>query len=417
MEGSQARTAHGGWNGKLVRVFLSLMCGWFVAAAPNLKRLPMPVPRPPFPQTILSVPSRGIESQAALETLPPAQRQPVTRFPVFQGVRAPRPAITNSPEWIADDLNPPLSTEITEKSLLPLLAEERRLLQFCGPEHPDLLDVRERIREIRAYLQRHHRAPSTTPEGRPTLEPPRPLPVPITLIAYELLPAPALPLPSGSLTGPTSREVLPPPSTQEHVQGLPSEKKAGQLREIEPPVGNRTGPSAVPVPAMATGQGSGTVAAQQGNLADGGLIVLSGLQLGMGGTLVSGLVVHLLGLVVILRWHGKWFVRRMQKEYGAMPVGNPTAPPIAPAFQVSLERIEAPDLVQERLPEDRFEERMEELADEGTAERFELGPTYEEEMRMRQEAERQREEALVRQMFEDNLRLRQQLAQLPAEAS
>jgi hypothetical protein len=205
------------------------MCGWFVAAAPNLKRLPMPAPLPPFPQTYPTGLSYRIESRATFAALPPSQRQPVTRSPVYQSIEAPRPANTNSPEWLGDDQNPPLSPAITEQSLLPLLAEERRLLQFCGPEHPDLLNVRERIREIQAYLQRHQSVPAATLEARPVPELPQPLPVPITLIAYEFLPAPALPLPSGSVTGPTSREVLPPPSTQEHVQGLPSEKKAGQL--------------------------------------------------------------------------------------------------------------------------------------------------------------------------------------------
>jgi hypothetical protein len=46
-----------------------------------------------------------------------------------------------------------------------------------------------------------------------------------------------------------------------------------------------------------------------------------------------------------------------------------------------------------------------------TAEPFDLGPTYEEERRAREEAERLKEEALLRRLYEDNLRLRDELEQ------
>jgi hypothetical protein len=49
---------------------------------------------------------------------------------------------------------------------------------------------------------------------------------------------------------------------------------------------------------------------------------------------------------------------------------------------------------------------------ETTAQPFELGPTYEEERRQREEAERQREQAVMQHVYEDNVRLREQLGQL-----
>jgi hypothetical protein len=51
--------------------------------------------------------------------------------------------------------------------------------------------------------------------------------------------------------------------------------------------------------------------------------------------------------------------------------------------------------------------------DAETGERFELGPTYEEEMRLREDQTRQHEEAVLRQLFEENVRLRDQMAQDP----
>lgn len=57
------------------------------------------------------------------------------------------------------------------------------------------------------------------------------------------------------------------------------------------------------------------------------------------------------------------------------------------------------------------------IAEESTAETFDLGLTYEEERRLQEEAERQQEQAVLRTIFEDNLKLRQQLSQLELAAA
>ena len=48
---------------------------------------------------------------------------------------------------------------------------------------------------------------------------------------------------------------------------------------------------------------------------------------------------------------------------------------------------------------------------ETTAQPFDLGPTYAEERLQREEAERQREKAVLQRVYEDNVRLREQLGQ------
>jgi hypothetical protein len=73
----------------------------------------------------------------------------------------------------------------------------------------------------------------------------------------------------------------------------------------------------------------------------------------------------------------------------AQPAGPPPAPEPAPP---------APAAETPAVPE------------EWTAEPFELGPTYEEEQRLRDEAQKQQEEALLRRLFEENLKLQEQLA-------
>jgi hypothetical protein len=52
------------------------------------------------------------------------------------------------------------------------------------------------------------------------------------------------------------------------------------------------------------------------------------------------------------------------------------------------------------------------FVEETTAQPFDLGPTYEEERLLKEEAERQQEQAVLRSVFEDNLKLHQQLIEL-----
>jgi hypothetical protein len=56
------------------------------------------------------------------------------------------------------------------------------------------------------------------------------------------------------------------------------------------------------------------------------------------------------------------------------------------------------------------------FVEETTAQPFDLGPTYEEERLLKEEAERQQEQAVLRSVFEDNLKLRQQLIELETAA-
>src|SRR5262249_35579057 len=61
---------------------------------------------------------------------------------------------------------------VEEQVLLPLLLEEKRLLAYCGPGHPDVRSIRERIWIVREYLAQHPPAPPPT-----MLAPQPPIPV------------------------------------------------------------------------------------------------------------------------------------------------------------------------------------------------------------------------------------------------
>jgi hypothetical protein len=56
------------------------------------------------------------------------------------------------------------------------------------------------------------------------------------------------------------------------------------------------------------------------------------------------------------------------------------------------------------------------IIEETTAQPFDLGPTYEEERLLKEEAERQQEQAVLRSVFEENLKLRQELIELETAA-
>jgi hypothetical protein len=59
-----------------------------------------------------------------------------------------------------------------------------------------------------------------------------------------------------------------------------------------------------------------------------------------------------------------------------------------------------------------FAAEAEDVAGEEACSNFELGLTYEEEQGLKQEAERQREEALLRDLYEQNVRLLEQIGEL-----
>lgn len=94
--------------------------------------------------------------------------------------------------------------------------------------------------------------------------------------------------------------------------------------------------------------------------------------------------------------------RRMREQLPALlrvdapPTAVPIASPLAP-------------------PE--MSPNPETFAEESTAQPFDLGPSYQEERRLKEEAERQQEQAVLRTIFEDNLRLRQQLIELESAAA
>ncbi len=121
-----------------------------------------------------------------------------------------------------------------------------------------------------------------------------------------------------------------------------------------------------------------------------------GQLIGIVSTMFLGVLIHLIALVLILRRYGAHLARVFRVE-----LVNPAA--VGFVGQVSAsgaQTVAADPATEEETPS-------------STAETFDIGPTYAEEMQQKQEAQRQQEEAVLRHIFELNVQMREQLGQLP----
>jgi hypothetical protein len=114
--------------------------------------------------------------------------------------------------------------------------------------------------------------------------------------------------------------------------------------------------------------------------------------------LVLGPLVLLAALVVVLRRHGahsgSLFRVEVVNAQGHGSYSGTVAVPPPGGLTAGLEAALPPATA---------------ANEEQTAQAFDLGPSYEEEKRAKEEAQRQQEEALLRHIFDENVQLREQI--------
>jgi hypothetical protein len=125
-----------------------------------------------------------------------------------------------------------------------------------------------------------------------------------------------------------------------------------------------------------------------------------GQLIGIVGAVFLGVLIHLIALVFIMRRYGAGLAQVFRVE-----LLNP--PAVGFVGQVSAAEGQTV----------AAEPATEEVTQSGTAETFDIGPTYAEEMQQKQEALRQQEEAVLRNIFELNMQMREQLSQLSGGAA
>jgi hypothetical protein len=373
-------------------------------------------------------------------------------------------AIVDSPPPVASarPSTPPVGTPIAAESLpradetqlLALEAEEKQLLVDFADEHPQVIAVRARIKVIREILARRPAAvrPVETDVPLPPLGNIPPLPSssfvnqpgvtgPGTGRGWSVLPdiqstkpaappaLPAEPIQVISFTTPlgnserkplevnpevkTLTQPLPPTPTPAAADPgpLPPVCTGEKLKVIQqptsPPAGEvRPAPAAPPEKERTASQAPQQVQLEhrpEGSSLPSLLVAL----IGFFAVLVVGLILHVTALCYIMRRFGKQLSSLM-----ALQSALPTQPwPSAGAALATFSRDELPGSGQPGPTSDSTS--AEAPPSVPPERRFDLGPTYEEEVRRLAEEAQSQEAAVLEEIFRDNVRL---LAQIGTES-
>lgn len=369
---------------------------------------------------------------------------------------------------------------VEEQVLLPLLLEEKSLLVDYGPEHPDVYSIRERIRIVREYLAQHPPAPPPTvlrPLPPISLQTPyreapstrastssssghtSPLPLPpvrsqilepggtedgtevkdrygnTQTLSSRSRPEPVRPAGFSTAGNPildagtTSASLAAPPPTVRSRNELV--RPADLSTAGNPPLNPGTTPAspAGPLPTVVKTNDKDTHPAALATTNSSAQAVVSppsrvsdnsesqpsqeqprgnaffetgfGQLIGIVGAVLIGVLIHLIALVLILRRYGTHLARVFRVELVNPPVVGFVGQMSAGAETQSVAASPA----------------SKEVTQSSTAEAFDIGPTYAEEMQQKQEALRQQEEAVLRHIFELNMQMREELGQLSGDAA
>lgn len=217
---------------------------------------------------------------------------------------------------------------------------------------------------------------------------PRPTPAPVTRSAPKFMPSlhdgPPLPAEPIVLQPPATPAELPPMLKQEDRAVLPASATSPVVAIPATPQAPKVAPIAAPASAALT-----AAAVDRPHLGDW-LAAVPWLRgtLGQMLVLLGALVVILLMLSAIFLTLLKWFGPVLRVEFvnrgGAFPLLVPQA---------------APATILDAIP----------VEDESIAPNFELGPTYAEEQAMKAETEKQQEQAVLQQVFEQNLQVLEEI--------
>ena len=290
--------------------------------------------------------------------MPPAPPAAPPPAPVPVPVPAPKAGVA---PLAVDD---PKALE--EKYLLPLLAQEKALLQNFGPDHPEVRDVRARIEVTQDWIKRQpKREPAPAPTQPPIHVALNPAPVQ-PAIHVELAPAPVQPAIHVEMPAPVV--VAPPPAP------LPAAvvEKARELPAPAPIVVQATAPAAAAAPA-----------------ANDTIVNVLMQLVSILAALVVILLVQLVALLVILRR----FAGKLTPQVRVEVVTSGAA---APPGEVVAQRIYLDEPAVVRPPAEMPMPTS-------------LGPNYAEELAAEHNAALAEDASVFKRIFEDNAKLREQI--------
>jgi hypothetical protein len=279
---------------------------------------------------------------------------------------SPAPIVAPPPPAESVDVVPGNAPGTTpeERYLLPLLLREQDLLKSFGKDHPEVQALRARIQVVRVWLATHPQPPR--PEPVRAEAPPAPIVIVQPPPPPEWPTEPAKPAPPPTVTERIVEvRTVPSPAPPIEVHTVPVEVHTVPAPPIEV---HTVAPPAPPPPA-----------------ANGLLTQLITVL----AALVVILLVQLVALVIVLRRFGARLTPQVRVELVQ-------APPAAGEVLTQRVYLEAP-----APPARAPAAPMPDLPDLNA---------YRDELAAQADAEKEQDAAVFRQVFEDNLRLREQLS-------
>ena len=323
-------------------------------------------------------------------------------------------------------------SNVEDQVLLPLLLEEKRLLEDYGPDHADVRSVRERIQLVREHLARRRPArPQTVLAPLPSIPVQTPYrEVPSTTASTNRSRGQTLPLP----LPPVRSQIREPGRTEGNTQTATSKGHPELIRpagfstaanpirdagtapaslaaspptvvmkpDTHPAAVASTNPSAQAVVSPPSREAGNSVSRPSHEQPRGSSFFETGFGqlIGILGAVLLGVLIHLIALVFILRRYSAHLARVSRFEL---------ANPAAVGFVGEESAAGSQTVAAGSAPGEETQS--------STAETFDIGPTYAEEMQQKQEALNNQEEAVLRQIFELNMQIREQLGQLSGGAA
>jgi hypothetical protein len=220
--------------------------------------------------------------------------------------------------------------------------------------------------------------------------------------------------PAAAAPTPTSAPAPSPQPKAAAPQPQPAATRPAPAREVRPAPAASRPLESTPAP-TAPGQPAGHAAAAQpgGNLLYRVALVQ---MLSILGALVLGPLVLLAALCYLLRRYASSPGALFRVEVvNSLPPGMPLVM-AGPGAGQGAARHSGLEIDLDLVPDKDQAEGALEGVEESTAEPFELGPSFEEERQLQEAAAQQAEEALLRHIFAQNVRLREQIEELDGAA-
>ena len=406
------------------------------APAQPPQQLPPPgnVLRVVGPQTTGTSPGDVLQRLPSLPAHPPGEMR--QSFPVQnKGYASP-------PDLIIEELARKAAAsgtaldlaQIREQVLWPLMLQEKMLRVDLGPGHPDLISVRTRIDLVYQFLQQQSAAQAARAQAAQSQATAAPAKEPLTE-----KPAPDAPtaiaagIGQSEASSPPSQPVAAPPGLLAGSGSLlESSTNDGYLESSwvrithQPMSSSHQEASAPPTELISAEQAVATdplpPAESQAAVLPAEAPLLATWIVGflkVIAAIVFGLLLHLAVLLLAVRRYGPRLAPLFRVEL-VNAQGGELAGFVAPTMVASSGQHDtskpAPDQSHleagdpSSLEElDRCQDAAEDLAGLNPLKLFDPGPSYEEERRIQEEAEKDQAQALLLSIFEQNLELRKQL--------